>query len=120
VAASSYEIKSGLWKVNSYVSVSKGCELVCNLSTCASSENVLLDYIADPTEEDLIKVTQEATSKGDAPDGCCGKTYITVSKDKTVRLVIKAIAGPPDVAGQKLKVNNIFLGKGGRGHLPER
>lgn len=65
-------------------------------------------------------MTQEAVSKGDAPDSCCGKTYMTVSKDKTVRLFIKKIAGPPDVAGQKLKVNNIFLRKEDRGHLPER
>ncbi|KAL5333315.1 chaperonin 10-like protein [Aspergillus crustosus] len=74
-----------------------------------SKGDVLIDYTAYPTEEELIHAIQEAVKKGGAPDGRCWKAYDTVSEDKTVRLVTKAIAGPPDAAGRRPKMTNIFL-----------
>ncbi|KAI9034775.1 zinc-binding alcohol dehydrogenase family protein [Aspergillus affinis] len=71
--------------------------------------DVLIDYTAHPTEKELIKAIQEAIEKGGAPDGRCWKAYDTVSEDKTIRLVTKAIAGPADPAGRKPRVTNIFL-----------
>ncbi|KAF4164728.1 hypothetical protein CNMCM6936_008781 [Aspergillus lentulus] len=71
--------------------------------------DVLIDYTAHLTEESLIKAIQEAVKKGGAPDGRCWKAYDTVSEDKTIRLVTKAIAGPPDATGQRPRVTNIFL-----------
>lgn len=71
--------------------------------------DVLIDYTAYPTEDDLIKAIQGAVKKGGAPDGRCWKAYDTVSEDKTIRLVTKAIAGPPDAAGRRPKVTNIFV-----------
>ncbi|CAI7597930.1 unnamed protein product [Penicillium pancosmium] len=58
-----------------------------------SKGDVLVDYTAYGTEEELIKAIQEAVRKG----------------DDTVRLVTKVIAGPPDAAGRRPKVTNIFL-----------
>ncbi|KAJ5816300.1 hypothetical protein N7447_008533 [Penicillium robsamsonii] len=74
-----------------------------------SKGDVLVDYTAYPTEEELIKAIQEAVKKGGAPDGRCWKAFDTVSEDDTVRLVTKVIAGPPDAAGRRPKVTNIFL-----------
>lgn len=75
----------------------------------ASKGDVLVDYTAYPNEEDLIKAIQDAVKKGGAADGRCWKAYDTVSEDETIRLVTKAIAGPPDAAGRKPKATNIFL-----------
>ncbi|KAJ5529535.1 hypothetical protein N7527_002928 [Penicillium freii] len=72
-------------------------------------ETALVDYTAYPTEEELIKAIQEAVKKGGTPDGRCWKAFDSVSEDDTVRLVTKAIAGPPDAAGRRPKVTNIFL-----------
>ncbi|KAJ5706009.1 hypothetical protein N7536_001698 [Penicillium majusculum] len=74
-----------------------------------SKGDVLVDYTAYPTEEELIKAIQEAVKKGGAPDGRCWKAFDTVSEDDTVRLVTKVIAGPPDAAGRRPKVTNIFM-----------
>lgn len=74
-----------------------------------SKGDVLIDYTAYPTEEELIHAIQEAVKKGNAPDGRCLKAYDTVSEDETVRLFTKVIAGPPDAAGQRPKVVNIFM-----------
>ncbi|KAE8347230.1 hypothetical protein BDV24DRAFT_173140 [Aspergillus arachidicola] len=71
--------------------------------------DVLIDYTAYATEEELIKAIQEAVKKGGAPDGRCWKAYDTVSENKTIRLISKAIAGPPNPAGRKPKITNIFL-----------
>ncbi|KAK6813837.1 hypothetical protein RU639_010233 [Aspergillus parasiticus] len=71
--------------------------------------DALIDYTAYATEEELIKAIQEAVKKGGAPEGRCWKAYDTVSENKTIRLISKAIAGPPNPAGQKPKITNIFL-----------
>ncbi|KAL5358830.1 chaperonin 10-like protein [Aspergillus floccosus] len=75
----------------------------------ASKGDDLVDYTAYPTEEELVKAIRRAVVKGGAPDGRCWKAYDTVSEDSTIRLITKAIAGPPDNAGRKPKVTNIFL-----------
>ncbi|GKZ29032.1 hypothetical protein AbraIFM66950_002553 [Aspergillus brasiliensis] len=75
-----------------------------------SKGDALIDYTAYSTEEDLIKAIQEAVKKGGAPDGRCWKAFDTVSEEKTIRLLTKAIAGPPDAnTGQKPKITNIFI-----------
>jgi NADPH2:quinone reductase len=71
--------------------------------------DVLIDYTAYITEEELIKAIQEAVKKRGASDGRCWKAFDTVSEDDTIRLVTKVIAGPPDAAGRRPKVTNIFL-----------
>ncbi|KAI9369628.1 chaperonin 10-like protein [Aspergillus egyptiacus] len=71
--------------------------------------DALVDYTAHPTEEELIKAIQEAVRKGGAPDGRCWKAYDTVAEDGTIRLLAKALAGPPDAAGRKPRVTNILL-----------
>lgn len=74
-----------------------------------SKGDALVDYTAYSTEEELIAAIQEAVKKGGAPDGRCWKAYDTVSEDETVRLLTKVIAGPPDAAGQRPKLTNIFM-----------
>lgn len=74
-----------------------------------SKGDTLVDYTAYATEKELIKAIQEAVKKGGAPDGRCWKAYDTVSEDETVRLLTKVIAGPPDAAGRRPKLTNIFL-----------
>jgi NADPH2:quinone reductase len=74
-----------------------------------SKGDVLVDYTAYLTAEELIKAIQEAVKKGGAPDGRCWKAFDTVSEDETTSLVTKVIAGPPDASGRKPKVTNILL-----------
>lgn len=74
-----------------------------------SKGDALVDYTAHPSDEELIKAIQEAVKKGGAPDGRCWKAYDTVSEDETIRLLTKAIAGPPDAAGRRPKLTNIYL-----------
>jgi NADPH2:quinone reductase len=74
-----------------------------------SKGDALVDYTAYSTEEELIKAIQEAVKKGGAPDGRCWKAFDTVSEDETIRLVAKAIAGPPDAFGRRPRVTNILL-----------
>ncbi|KAF4456350.1 NADPH2:quinone reductase [Fusarium austroafricanum] len=71
--------------------------------------DALVDYTTYGTDEELIKAIQEAFKKSGAPDGRCWKAFDSVSEDATVRLVTKAIAGPPDDSGRKPKMTNILL-----------
>ncbi|PLB37986.1 zinc-binding alcohol dehydrogenase family protein [Aspergillus candidus] len=74
-----------------------------------SKGDVLVDYTAYPTGEELINAIQQAVKKGGAPDGRCWKAFDSVSEDDTIRLVTKVIAGPPDAAGRRPKMTNIML-----------
>ncbi|KAE8320743.1 chaperonin 10-like protein [Aspergillus sergii] len=74
-----------------------------------SKGDILIDYTAYPTDEELIKAIQKALMNGGAPDGRCWKVFDTVSEDETIRLITKAIAGPPDASGRKPKLTNILL-----------
>ncbi|KAM0233816.1 hypothetical protein ACHAP5_010248 [Fusarium lateritium] len=74
-----------------------------------SKGDTLVDYTEHKTEEELVKAIQEAFKKAGAPDGRCWKAFDSVSEDDTIKLVTKAIAGPPDAAGQKPKVTNILM-----------
>ncbi|KAF3392530.1 Protein TOXD [Penicillium rolfsii] len=71
--------------------------------------DVLVDYTTCPTEDELVLAIKDAIKRGGAPDGRCWKAYDTVAQDKTIRLVTKVIAGPPDDAGQRPKVTNVSL-----------
>lgn len=74
-----------------------------------SKGDVIIDYTAYPTEDELIHAIKEAVKRGGAPDGRCWKAYDTVTDDETIRLVTKVIAGPPDDAGRRPKMTNIGL-----------
>ncbi|KAH6951351.1 chaperonin 10-like protein [Fusarium avenaceum] len=74
-----------------------------------SKGDTLVDYTEHKTEEELVKAIQEAFKKAGAPDGRCWKAFDSVSEDDTVKLVTKAIAGPPDATGQKPKMTNILM-----------
>ncbi|KAL2783513.1 hypothetical protein BJX66DRAFT_330575 [Aspergillus keveii] len=77
--------------------------------------DILVDYTAYPTENELVQAIQDAVKTSGAPDGRCWKAYDTVSEDETVRLLTKVLAGPPNTAaavaaaGQRPKVVNIFM-----------
>ncbi|KAL5001383.1 chaperonin 10-like protein [Aspergillus recurvatus] len=74
-----------------------------------SKGDALVDYTAYPTDKELIEAILDAVKKGGAPDGRCWKAYDTVSEDETIRLLTKVLAGPPDAAGQRPRVANIFM-----------
>ncbi|KAF9769022.1 hypothetical protein IL306_013617 [Fusarium sp. DS 682] len=74
-----------------------------------SKGDTLIDYTAYNSDDKLIKAIREAFKKGGAPDGQCWKAFDSVSEDLTVKLVTKAIAGPPDASGRKPKMTNIFM-----------
>jgi NADPH2:quinone reductase len=73
--------------------------------------DVLVDYTAYPTEDELVVAIQDAVKTSGATDGRCWKACDTVSEDETIRLLTKVLAGPPDAAaaGQRPKVVNIFM-----------
>lgn len=74
-----------------------------------SKGDALVDYTVHDTEEKLIAAIQDAFKKSGAPDGRCWKAFDSVSEDSTVRLVTKAIAGPPDANGRKPRMTNILM-----------
>lgn len=74
-----------------------------------SKGDVLIDYTAYLIEDELIHAIKEAVERGGAPNSQYWKAYNTVSKDETIRLIIKVIIGAPDDASRRPKVTNIFL-----------
>ncbi|KAF5244690.1 hypothetical protein FAUST_2206 [Fusarium austroamericanum] len=74
-----------------------------------SKGDVLVDYTLHDTEDKLVAAIQDAIKKSGAPDGRCWVAYDSVSEDSTVRLVTKAIAGPPDANGRKPRMTNLLM-----------
>ncbi|KAM0304850.1 hypothetical protein ACHAPM_002967 [Fusarium culmorum] len=73
----------------------------------ASKGDVLVDYTLHDTEDKLVAAIQDAIKKSGAPDGRCWTAYDSVSEDSTVRVVSKAIGGPPD-ANRKPRMTNLL------------
>ncbi|RGP67617.1 nadph2:quinone reductase [Fusarium sporotrichioides] len=74
-----------------------------------SKGDALVDYTAHDTEDKLVAAIQDAFKKSGAPEGRCWKAFDSVSEDSTIKLVTKAIAGPPDANGRKPKLTNILM-----------
>ncbi|UZP38486.1 hypothetical protein NXS19_006302 [Fusarium pseudograminearum] len=74
----------------------------------ASKGDVLVDYTLHDTEDKLVAAIKDAIKKSGAPDGRCWTAYDSVSEDSTVRVVSKAIGGPPDANGRKPRMTNLL------------
>ncbi|RFN45638.1 nADPh2:quinone reductase [Fusarium flagelliforme] len=71
-----------------------------------SKGDVLVDYTVHDTEDKLVDAIRDVIKKTGAR---CFKAFDSVSEDSTVRIVTKAIAGPPDASGRKPRMTNILM-----------